>query len=71
MTTTMVGWRAMITARHFRHLTLMPFLDTEYAQMHGFRDTLAFQEYEWSQHGMCAGIKDADDYFGHIESLFG
>ena len=48
----------------------MPFIDTDYAQDLGFRNTRAFQEWEWGEHGMCAGVKDADDYFGHTECLF-
>ena len=61
----------MVTTMRLRLFTRIPFVNTEYARFYGFHDVIAFQENEWYEHGRCAGIRDADDFFGHIEYLFG
>ena len=71
-----VGFRAVIAARsvHFSlsvSFILITFVDAEYANVNGFESVIAFQENEWFEHGKCAGIRDADDFFGHIERFFG
>lgn len=37
----------------------------------GTNDTeqLEFEDHEWGKHGVCAGVKDVDDYFNQICSL--
>ena len=30
---------------------------------------LGFEQHEWSKHGMCSGVKDADDFFSQICAL--
>ena len=57
--------------RIFPPLTPIPFPGTGYARRYGFSDIFAFLENEFEEHGMCAGIKDADDFFGHSAWLFG
>ena len=32
-------------------------------------DQLSFEQHEWGKHGVCAAVKDADDFFGQICSL--
>ena len=63
----------MIATRHFRHFPVtacITFRDTDFARMHGFQDALEFQQHEWNKHGMCAGIVDADDFFGHTLQVY-
>ena len=32
-------------------------------------DQLSFEKHEWDKHGQCAGVQDADDFFGQICKL--
>jgi len=41
-----------------------------YARKHGEKEQIRwFEEHEWTKHGMCAGVKDVDDFFGQVCAL--